>query len=174
MSRLAKSWCVRNDGSQEFKKVVVNYLNREFRASYDGSNIGGYYGVPKDLKKPNLDSGDRNAFDVLYSLDEFKRMIDHAETYQLTKDSILKMASESKEVEKSLRNAFPDAFEEDLSVNVYLSDGILLDGDWNKIVDVRNNGKYKGKAIYLSSRYDWEIARDEYGMVCVVPTRKNK
>lgn len=36
----------------------------------------------------------------------------------------------------------------------------------------RHNGVFRGKAIYLSSTYDWVLGVDDHGILCLVPLRK--
>ena len=37
-------------------------------------------------------------------------------------------------------------------------------------IQIRTNGIFKGKGVYLSSHYNWEIKVDEYGIKVLVPT----
>jgi hypothetical protein len=40
------------------------------------------------------------------------------------------------------------------------------------ILRSRTIGKYKEQSFLLSERYDWEIKTDEYGELCLIPTKK--
>jgi hypothetical protein len=42
----------------------------------------------------------------------------------------------------------------------------------NALIAVRSRGEYRDKAFYLNSKFNWEIAKDREGLICLVPTRK--
>lgn len=44
-NRPPKLWAVKNDGSQLFKDTVVEFLNANYNAQYDGECMGNFYGV---------------------------------------------------------------------------------------------------------------------------------
>jgi len=39
-------------------------------------------------------------------------------------------------------------------------------------MEVRIDGEYEFKAIYLSADFNWEIKTDSEGLLCLIPTRK--
>ena len=42
----------------------------------------------------------------------------------------------------------------------------------NTLIAVRSRGEYRDTAFYLNSKFNWEIAKDREGLMCLVPTRK--
>jgi hypothetical protein len=44
--------------------------------------------------------------------------------------------------------------------------------DYNTLIAVRCGGEYSDKAFFLNSKFNWEIAKDREGLMCLIPTRK--
>ena len=42
----------------------------------------------------------------------------------------------------------------------------------NALMCVRGRGKYENKAFVLNHEYNWDLVKDGYGQLCLVPTRK--
>jgi hypothetical protein len=42
----------------------------------------------------------------------------------------------------------------------------------NDLLAVRVNGEYKNRGFFLNEKYNWEIGKDNYGVLVLVPTRK--
>ena len=55
--------------------------------------------------------------------------------------------------------------QEDLSVSV-------TSVNTNVFLSPRIFGKYDGKSFCISGRYNWEIKADDYGVLCLIPTKK--
>lgn len=171
MNKLPKSWCVVNDGSLRFKETVIKFLNKNFGEAYVGSNKGFYYGVT-DYGHV-ISNGCAASCQKNLTLEEFVRLsgLEEKETYELTKDTILKMAKESKEVEKSLRKAFPHAFEKDIEFgwdNERAFDKTL----GCTLIAIRHEEEYANTSFRLSSIYDWVIRKDRKGELCLIPAKK--
>jgi hypothetical protein len=49
--------------------------------------------------------------------------------------------------------------------------GILDDNKSSYIIRDREMGKYRKKSFLLSPNYDWKIQKDEYGELCLIPTK---
>jgi hypothetical protein len=39
-------------------------------------------------------------------------------------------------------------------------------------IERRTGGSFSNKALYLSSKYDWALGKDEEGVLCLVPLKK--
>ena len=48
-----------------------------------------------------------------------------------------------------------------------------LDGE-SRSLERRNTGEFAGKAIYLSSSFNYELGKDSEGSVCLVPLKKEE
>jgi hypothetical protein len=59
----------------------------------------------------------------------------------------------------------------EVNMNEWIEDIVLFRKSCRELIDVRENGKYGGKAFYLTSDFKWEIKADEYGLQCLVPTK---
>lgn len=75
---------------------------------------------------------------------------------------------------KTLVKIFPD-YSTDKSVNLFekrddtlFTRELSLDG----MINIRSGGDYNGKAFYLSAKFKWELKRDDYGGLCLIPTLK--
>jgi hypothetical protein len=84
-------------------------------------------------------------------------------------ENALKEFPESK---KALESLFPAYFEDKNSVRITENDkGHFLDEARNLLFLPRVYGEYKHKAIYLTSRYNWELVKSA-GETLLVPTKK--
>ena len=59
----------------------------------------------------------------------------------------------------------------EVNMNEWIEDVKLFRKSCRELIDVRENGKYGGKAFYLTSDFKWEIKADEYGVQCLIPTK---
>ena len=62
--------------------------------------------------------------------------------------------------------------QDDGSINF---DNILGDGyklNERQLIGKRTYGQYKSKSFYLDNKFDWKIQKDEYGELCLIPTKK--
>lgn len=82
---------------------------------------------------------------------------------------ILKAAKVSKKAREILEDTFPKLFEEAKYLN--LRNYTYCD---NNFFQIRNGGKYKDKAFFLTDDYNWEIKRDIHNTLCLIPTKKDK
>lgn len=48
----------------------------------------------------------------------------------------------------------------------------MLDKTLKDHIEVRDQGEFALRAIYLPSKYHWEIVTDSDGVICLVPTKK--
>jgi hypothetical protein len=178
-NNLPPSWGVKHDNSKEFRKVI-DYLNAaEPLTCFNGNSQNSYYGIGRIIFSPICTSY-ASDFGIILTVDEFIKLtegVSEAEEYKLTKDAILKMAGESKEVKKSLEKAFPSVFETNEVSIKFAFDGHnqdIFDSEGHLIVAVRNSGPYKSKGMHLSDNYDWIMTRDSEGVLCIVPTKRVK
>lgn len=69
-----KVWCVKNDGSQEFKDTVVKYLSEKFRNRYyQGNSKNYYYGEEKNGKQECW-SDPSNFNNNILTIEQFKNI----------------------------------------------------------------------------------------------------
>jgi hypothetical protein len=59
----------------------------------------------------------------------------------------------------------------EVNMEEWIEDIKLFRKSCRELIDVRDNGKYGGKAFYLTSDFKWEIKTDEYDIQCLVPTK---
>ena len=102
-------------------------------------------------------------------------------------NKIKKAAKTSEQADKMLRTLFPEVFEEDKYFDLSKLDTmpkICSEGDiftngssvkagffGSTFLQIRSGGKYKNKAFYLYSAYNWEIIKDDSSLLCLVPTK---
>lgn len=53
----------------------------------------------------------------------------------------------------------------------YIPNNTTFRESCNELLDVRNEGEYKGKGFYLPSRFNWEFKKDSMGLLCLIPTK---
>lgn len=86
---------------------------------------------------------------------------------------------------QQIEEQFPDLFKKEvdllkLKVNTSLSDkhkiftteSVIDAVNHSHLLEIRNYGKYAGKAFWLSNEFNWEIKYDENKMMCLVPTKE--
>jgi hypothetical protein len=59
----------------------------------------------------------------------------------------------------------------EVTMEEWIEDIKLFRKSCRELIDVREGGKYGGKAFYLTSYFKWEIKADEYGAQCLIPTK---
>jgi hypothetical protein len=99
-----------------------------------------------------------------------------------SKEQILEAAKTSPEARKALIELFPEIFQEkkyfDLSKlpkPLFSNEDARSAGFYDKnFLQVRKYDTYANKAFYLSNHYNWELVEDETGMLCLIPTKKEK
>ena len=76
LTKLPKYWAVFNDGSQEFKEIVINYIKEKYNPPFYG-DFKVYYGVNKDdfkVIKASLSKDNFHKESVLLTIEEFKNL----------------------------------------------------------------------------------------------------
>lgn len=103
---------------------------------------------------------------------------------KISKERVLKAANECITARGALKTLFPEVFEEedkyfdlsDLSTNDNKVFNYMRSKsagfDNNEFMQVRFSGKYRGKAFYLQGAYKWELVYDEFGCLCLLPTKR--
>ena len=51
---------------------------------------------------------------------------------------------------------------------------IIINEYYTTVATIRNGGTFSSKGIFLSSNYDWEIVRDDAGILVAVPQKKHE
>jgi hypothetical protein len=59
----------------------------------------------------------------------------------------------------------------EVNMEEWIKDIKLFRKSCRELIDVRDSGKYGGKAFYLTSDFKWEIKADECGVQCLIPTK---
>jgi len=96
---------------------------------------------------------------------------------KITKEKVIAAANKCSAAKEVLKEMFPEVFEDDKYFNFAGSAGIDNEFKSNYLPDssmiqIRRIGKYKNKAFYLTSKYNWKIERDNEGDLCLIPTKK--
>jgi len=85
---------------------------------------------------------------------------------KITKKQIKELAESS--MNAKLKKWYPKVFD----------DKYLNEEELNKIlrdtysISVRSGSEYKEKSFYLTNFYNWEIKKDSFGILCLIPTKK--
>jgi len=90
---------------------------------------------------------------------------------KITKDRILEAASKCSTAKETLKTLFPEVFVEDKSVFVCDFSPIRFMNS-SHVICRRTGGKNEYKAIVLPDIYNWEVIKDEHGILCLIPTKK--
>lgn len=106
-----------------------------------------------------------NEYLILGELKMKKSLFNTIEENMPTKEQVLEAASTSKEAKDALVKLFPKYFEDDKYVD-------LTKESIGNFLCIRENGKYKHKGFYLVGQYDWEITKDDRGVLVLLPTKK--
>ena len=64
-------------------------------------------------------------------------------------------------------------WEDDL-VKLSAYGNIIINEHCTTVAAIRNSGTFSSKGIFLSSNYDWEIVRDDAGVLVAVPQKKHE
>jgi hypothetical protein len=79
--------------------------------------------------------------------------------------------ADSDQTKLLLRYFYQPLESKEVNMNEWIEDIKLFKKSCIELIDVRESGKYGGKAFYLRSDFKWEIKADEYGLQCLVPTK---
>lgn len=101
------------------------------------------------------------------------------------KEALLEAAEVSEKAKEILKKEFPEVFESQMFFDVnkllpgkrhiFSMESSLEAGfDDDEFFAIRGGGIYKNKAFYLSDDCDWELRRDDWGSLCLVPTRRDE
>lgn len=95
---------------------------------------------------------------------------------EIESEKVLKAAEKCPEWKEGLKTLFPEAFEDDSSVNLEkfhwsANSGHLEEGG-NILIEVRSLGNLTHKAFWLNAVYTWKISFDDTGQICLVPAKK--
>lgn len=103
---------------------------------------------------------------------------------KISKERVLEAASKCSTAKQTLETLFPEVFEEEskyFDLTALIEGRYIIFGDKestiagfhnNEFMHVRFGGKYDGKAFYLHGSYNWELVHDEFGCLCLLPTKK--
>ena len=96
------------------------------------------------------------------------------ENLTITKEKVLEAASKCSQAKETLKGLFPECFEEDKSINLYVmnKNASIINGPFMDLIEVREIGEYKHKSFCLAYRYNWELKIDSDGYQCLIPTKK--
>lgn len=136
----------------EDEQLVVKNSGLSYHKIYEGT-VNKYVSFEL-IKLPN---------GVFYKLKYF----DIIEENMPTKEQVLEAASTSKEAKDALVKLFPKYFEDDKYVYIENEEKIT-----KRFLYTRMEGKYKNKGFYLSSEFNWEIIKDNSGVLVLLPTKK--
>jgi hypothetical protein len=183
-NQLPLSWYIENDKSQLFKDTVISYLNTKYGGNYAGTDK--YYGMTGKYHVSSLSNAafrannyTRLTLQDFIDLSAIKIKAVKEKKYELTRSTILEMASRNPAVKMALRGAFPDAFEpEDKSVNIPLASNmktegfqIIRDSNQVRLAEPIQYGEYFGKALFLNTSFNWELRLGETQSI-LIPTKK--
>lgn len=76
-----------------------------------------------------------------------------------------------------IKSNHPDCFEEEKYFNfegASISLQNLPSGFCESSLDIRHMGEYKDMGFYLSDTFDWEICKDNEGLLVLIPSKKKK
>lgn len=79
--------------------------------------------------------------------------------------------ADSDQTKLLLRYFYQPLESKEVNMNEWIEDVKLFRKSCRELIDVRENGRYGGKAFYLTSDFKWEIKADEYGVQCLIPTK---
>jgi hypothetical protein len=95
------------------------------------------------------------------------------ETISVPKDLLIEAFKEadSDQTKLLLKYFYRPVESKEVTMEEWIEDIKLFRKSFRDLIDVRESGKYGGKAFYLTSYFKWEIKADEYGVQCLVPTK---
>ena len=97
---------------------------------------------------------------------------------EINKDRVLEAASQCPTAKETLKTLFPEAFEDEKYFNFKSLECSFLEGKniprdfsitW---LQVRSDGNLAWKGFYLGRNINWEIVKDNFGQMVLVPTKK--
>lgn len=92
---------------------------------------------------------------------------------ETTKEKILKAAETSEQAKNTLKQLFPEVFEDDRYINLYEMNNKnyhISDNQISLLICIRTSNEYQNKGFYLSDQYNWEIVKDAASLV-LLPTK---
>jgi hypothetical protein len=95
------------------------------------------------------------------------------ETISVPKDLLIEAFKEadSDQTKLLLKYFYRPVESKEVTMEEWIEDIKLFRKSCRELIDVRESGKYGGKAFYLTSDFKWEIKADEYGVQCLIPTK---
>lgn len=126
-----------------------------------------------------FDSGSR--WPVIYSRDDYI-IVENENMLTVTKERVLEAAKQCPTAKETLKALFPEAFEDEKYFQLGRQ-GTRLDNSEDLIklrlhpatLSIRNAGQFAGKAFFLDNKTDstvkWEIVKDEFDVLCLLPTK---
>ena len=95
------------------------------------------------------------------------------ETISVPKDLLIEAFKEadSDQTKLLLKYFYRPVESKEVTMEEWIEDIKLFRKSCRELIDVRESGKYGGKAFYLTSDFKWEIKADEYGIQCLIPTK---
>jgi hypothetical protein len=88
----------------------------------------------------------------------------------LTKEEVNEMFFASNDKQKSILSKYLKQDDGSINFDNILGDGYKLNE--RQLIGKRTYGQYKSKSFYLDNKFDWKIQKDEYGELCLIPTKK--
>lgn len=111
------------------------------------------------------------------------------ENSTISNDKILEAASKCPQAKQTLEILFPEVFKQHRCFNLtklipkhygketgspIFSRDSYVDAGFNEgsPIEVRGLGDFQGKSFFLSSKYNWELVKDNYNEIVLLPTKK--
>lgn len=91
---------------------------------------------------------------------------------EITKEKVLEAASKCETAKQTLKTLFPEVFEDYNSIIVTHRSFSNDCTNPHRLIGVRADGLYMDKSFWCNQNYNWELKKDEYGMLCLIPTKK--
>jgi len=145
--------------------------------------------IPEEIKTPNMPTAQltqqtisRSNLKAIHSRvcskwqakieDKLKENI-FDETISVPKDLLIEAFEEADldQTKLLLKYFYQPVESKEVTMEEWIEDIKLFRKSCRELIDVRESGKYGGKAFYLTSDFKWEIKADEYGVQCLIPTK---
>jgi len=145
--------------------------------------------IPEEIKTPNMPTAQltqqsisRNNLKAIHSRvcskwqakieDKLKENI-FDESIFVPNDLLIEAFEEadSDQTKLLLKYFYQPVESKEVTMKEWIEDVSLFIKSCKELIDVREGGKYGGKAFYLTSDFKWEIKADEYGVQCLIPTK---
>ena len=89
---------------------------------------------------------------------------------ELSQKEIDMMFNASDDNQKSILSKYLKQNDGSINFDNLLGDGYKLNE--RQLIGKRTYGQYKSKSFYLDNKFDWKIQKDEYGELCLIPTKQ--